>query len=416
VTTNISSITKASPGVIKVSDISNLANNDWVYISGVNGMTQINGYVGQVTSRSGTNKTFQLKVGNNSLNTSGFSNYSSNTGTVRKCLRANCRLVVTTSTAHTMTDNEYAYITGPISGTSNVVNKAWQIDQLTTTTYELLDSTPANGSGTTGKSFCTRYQCNYYRFANQAGGTSLWKATECAVERTTSTYASKDTAPMTDKVGIQYAPTDGIYQGHTLWNGWPINLDMAACPTAVIQPLTSTKKTLTDLVDTFVADGSTAGHIGFAWAWYMLSPNFLTTSGALGTQWPSSSRPAAYKKDKLVKALILMTDGEFNTYYNSGVPALNSEIADDDNRSPGDGPNGNSLAQAKALCLEFNKSDYKILVYTIGFGITSGSAGDTMLRECATQPSMYKTATDETTLKAAFASIAKSLSELRVSK
>jgi len=409
----IKSITRANPAVVTTVDNHGLAVNDYIYISGVGGMTQVTDGLYRVGTVSG--KTFVLRNSSNTnINSSSYSSYTANSGREQECANAACTITITAS-GHGFTNNQWVY--GDASVPVQTAKSA-QVSSKTTNTFVLLNSNPLNFA-VNSKVHCTDYRCVYYRFANHAGGTSTWKATECAVERITATYASKDTAPMTDKVGIQYAPIDGIYQGHLTSTSWPYftsNLDMAACPTAVIQPLTSTKKTLTDLVDTFAADGSTAGHIGFAWAWYMLSPNFLTTSGPLGTQWPSSSRPAAYKKDKLVKALILMTDGEFNTYYNSGVPALNSEIADDDNRSPGDGPNGNSLAQAKALCLEFNKSDYKILVYTIGFGITSGSAGDTMLKECASQPSMYKTASDSATLKAAFASIAKSLSELRVSK
>ena len=65
------------------------------------------------------------------------------------------------------------------------------------------------------------------------------------------------------------------------------------------------------------ASGSTAGHIGTAWGWYMISPTFSYL-------WPTASQPAAYGEDHLFKIVILMTDGEFNTFYCNGVISQDS--------------------------------------------------------------------------------------------
>ena len=106
-TKNITSITNASEGVITISsssDTSGIADGDWIYISGVTGMTQINGKIGQIASLNTTAKTFKLKVGTTNLCTTngcGYSNYStSSTDNFQKCLIANCLEVVTTSAAH----------------------------------------------------------------------------------------------------------------------------------------------------------------------------------------------------------------------------------------------------------------------------------------------------------------------------
>jgi len=42
---------------------------------------------------------------------------------------------------------------------------------------------------------------------------------------------------------------------------------------AEVVPLASTKQTLLDKITGLTASGGTAGHLGTAWAWYMLSPN-----------------------------------------------------------------------------------------------------------------------------------------------
>ena len=52
--------------------------------------------------------------------------------------------------------------------------------------------------------------------------------------------------------------------------------------------------------------GTTAGQLGTAFAWYMLSPNWADI-------WPADSKPAAYGTAKLRKIAVLMTDGAYNT-------------------------------------------------------------------------------------------------------
>ena len=68
------------------------------------------------------------------------------------------------------------------------------------------------------------------------------------------------------------------------------------------------------------------------------------------------------------------------------------------------------------MLMEIKLPKYDTLLYVVGFGITDGSTFDNELEKCATKPSMYKTASDAATLEAAFAEIADSLTELRVSK
>jgi hypothetical protein len=71
------------------------------------------------------------------------------------------------------------------------------------------------------------------------------------------------------------------------------------------------------------AGGMTAGHLGIAWAWYLLSPEWDRV-------WPSDSAPRAYNDPDHMRVAIIMSDGEFNTSYESA--------------------NGGSEAQARELC------------------------------------------------------------------
>ncbi|WP_439543574.1 vWA domain-containing protein [Hyphomicrobium sp.] len=172
------------------------------------------------------------------------------------------------------------------------------------------------------------------------------------------------------------APSSGTYFGY--------DKDVA-CPSAAVQPLTSSKRTLTAQIDKLRASGQTAGHIGTAWGWYLLSPKWASI-------WPNDSRPEAYQPSKIIKAVLLMTDGEFNTQYVSG--------------------NGASATQARSLCT--NMKDEGIIVYSVGF--MAGSAAERLLKDCATSPAHYFPASNGDALKTAFNAIGQSLSNLHLSQ
>lgn len=177
--------------------------------------------------------------------------------------------------------------------------------------------------------------------------------------------------------------------------------------TAEVIPLSSDKAMLKSEIDAFVANGNTAGHLGTAWAWYMLSPNWAQRV-------PVASRPEPYSKlselnpkgkPKLRKIAVLMTDGEYNTEYCNGVTTntINCES-----------PNGSSATQARQLCTNMKAAG--ITVYTVGFQLpNSGQSRDT-LRQCATDPDHFYTAESGEQLRQAFRDIALKISDLYLTK
>jgi hypothetical protein len=196
----------------------------------------------------------------------------------------------------------------------------------------------------------------------------------------------------------------------------------AQCHSQSIQPLTDKKKTLTDLIDTLAIAGSTAGQIGLAWGWYMISPNFSYL-------WPTGAnqyRPDSYGKDRLVKAIIFMTDGEFNLPYTNGVASKDSILTTDlmplAARINLDSVNGTSKSQAETICDEIKDVDEDadgkpdILLYTVGFDLAANPTALSMLSECATSIDYFFKANNGAALEDAFEKIGRSLSELRVSK
>src|SRR5690606_11454063 len=80
------------------------------------------------------------------------------------------------------------------------------------------------------------------------------------------------------------------------------------CPRAEMVPLTADADRLLGVIDSFEAEGGTAGHIGIQWAWYMLSEKWKNVL-------PAASAPARHDPEEVAKIAILMTDGEFNLSY-----------------------------------------------------------------------------------------------------
>jgi len=161
-----------------------------------------------------------------------------------------------------------------------------------------------------------------------------------------------------------------------------------------ILPLTSRKSELQRVIRQLTAAGTTAGHLGTAWAWYLLSPNWATL-------FDSDSRPEPYEniaarhangEPKLRKIAVLMTDGEYNTQYSAT----------------------DSTTQARRLCREMKATG--IEVFTVGFEVGGIPSALETLRGCANDPSMFYNATTGEELRAAFRDIALRASPLRLSR
>jgi Flp pilus assembly protein TadG len=184
-----------------------------------------------------------------------------------------------------------------------------------------------------------------------------------------------------------------------------------------IFPLTNDTTSLKRRIDKLTTAGSTAGHLGTAWAWYLLSPKWNTV---LQQAFPTSYGAAPYTdltvlnakgQPKLRKIAVLMTDGDYNINYCKGTEALNSDQSPDIKCNS---ENGKSLAQATALCsaMKTAVSGGKIEVYTVGFQVSS--AAKTFLTNCATDAAHYYDATTEVALQAAFRDIALKIATLRL--
>jgi hypothetical protein len=169
------------------------------------------------------------------------------------------------------------------------------------------------------------------------------------------------------------------------------------CPSgASVTALTDEASTLKTAIGKFRTGGSTAGHLGTAWAWYLVSPKWASL-------WPSDSRPVEYGDTKTIKAVVLMTDGVYNTYGGSCDRGCGN-VSDQARRSQD---------LARKLCGNMKKE--KVVVYSVGFKLDDASAQE-LLRECATSELTFYRAENGDELRTAFRSIAEDLMRLRLSK
>jgi phage-related tail protein len=147
------------------------------------------------------------------------------------------------------------------------------------------------------------------------------------------------------------------------------------------------------------AYGATAGVLGTAFSWYMLSPNWKTI-------WTGQSQPKSYDllsetnsqgKPKLRKIAIIMTDGSYNTmrgWKDQDVTTMS----------------------ANALQLCTNMKAKGIEIYTIEFALdslpaTEISTARTTLQNCGSSIDHFYETLDASQLKNAFAEIGSNVAD-----
>ncbi|MBA4173098.1 MAG: hypothetical protein C0511_10710 [Hyphomicrobium sp.] len=176
------------------------------------------------------------------------------------------------------------------------------------------------------------------------------------------------------------------------------------CPGARVTPLSKAddnaneRTRLKGIVRGFNAAGTTAGQVGTNWAWNIISPEWRNVWGG--------EAPAAYGTANVTKAVILMTDGEYNT----------TDGRCDNNGCNPNGPRGRqSNDRAKRMCESMKEPGRDVIVYTVGFQLNNPVAIDT-LNSCASSSRTAFLAEDGEQLRKAFRDIANQLNNLRLTQ
>jgi len=382
----ITAATKARPVVITSAN-HGFSNGDVVWITGVGGMTQLNNKAYVVTNK-GTN-TFELYTTSGSrVDGRDWSNFSGSNGRVQKCQNNNCAVTIT-SNNHGLSNNQYVRITD-VGGMTALNDQTFLVGNVSTNTYTIdpSDTTTLAPYTSGGKSWCAQQGCTWFAFENMNGDLQTHKISSCVTERT-GTNRYTEVSASTSHVGRHYT-ADG------------------SCLDDAILPLSSNRTTLKNRINGFEAVGSTAGQIGIAWGWYMVSPNFNAI-------WPSGSA-GAYNTAETLKAVVIMTDGEFNSPYCSGVISRDA--------GPSSGSNSNKINCAPDNSDPFTQSEQLcdamkargVVVYTVGLGISSTGEAADLLRYCATGSGYFHLADDADDLADAFGAIGRDITQLRISR
>ena len=201
----------------------------------------------------------------------------------------------------------------------------------------------------------------------------------CVIERINAGQRLTDDSPVGAPFGVKGdLNTNGAY----------------FCPNARLVPLTSDKQLLINTVNTYQANGCTGGHLGATWAWNLVSPNW-------GNVWPATSTPAPYNDGRTLKAVILMTDGLFNTAFVNGGSSCNDNL-----------PLSSNIA--RQMCDAMKAKG--VIVYTVGFRLAGNVAAKATLDYCASGPARALAAENGQQLDDAFKNIAVQLNNLRLAK
>lgn len=391
-------ITAASKGdpILITSTGHGFSDGDVVWISGATGMTQLNNKAYKVGGK--TTDSFKLyRLNGNRVDGGNYGTYSGSSGRVQRCQNNDCSIIVS-SASHGLQNNDYVRIdqvAGMVNGNgdSMVNNRTFLVGNVTAGTFTIdpdaSTMTPyisggkawrANGAGD-----------SFFAFENMDGDLQTHKYSVCVTERT-GAQRYTETAPSgaSSYVGVHYPNIAGT------------------CIDDTIMPLSSNAATIKTRIDGFEVGGGTAGQIGIGWGWYTVSPNW-------NGLWPSSAA-AAYNPAETLKAVVIMTDGEFNTPYCSGVIARNAGSGSGDSSAKIDcnADNGDPFTQGAAMCAAMKARG--VLIYTVGFQIVAGGQAATLLANCASTPANFFLPANGGDLTEAFAAIGRDITQLRISR
>ena len=210
---------------------------------------------------------------------------------------------------------------------------------------------------TSSTQICTQYRNNgsCRTWSTQSTCSVTNYLNNCMAERLTSSGAAYSDA----------SPATAPFHAFTTTSS---NATNCTAPAVSITPLTSDRAVLTTAINSLTAAGGTAGHIGTAWGWYTISPNWASF-------WPTASAPAPTDPAKVMKAVIIMTDGAYNTHYDNNYASIYEQYS----YNPTAG-NGTSRAQAQQVCNNMKAAG--VQVFSVGVELGNDTDSKNALLAC----------------------------------
>ncbi|MEQ1866651.1 MAG: pilus assembly protein [Alphaproteobacteria bacterium] len=180
----------------------------------------------------------------------------------------------------------------------------------------------------------------------------------------------------------------------------------ADCNLQKILPLTNNKVQLQSYVNGMVTTGNTHVELGASWGWRTLSPSAPYTEGS------------QYADPDWTKALVLMTDGlnttpSNSTWHKSSYTAYNYLIRGQLGTTSASQSETNQNTRTQAACTNIKNAG--IRVYSVLLE-EDATAAKNLMRNCATDVSLYFESPSASELESVFQAIAQDLSNLRLSQ
>jgi len=267
------------------------------------------------------------------------------------------------------------------------------------------NGTGSGGSETGGNWSCSQYQTQ--QFTN-------WKIMPCVTDRFYDSGWHFDLTEAAPGSGAWFNAHDGsrmpkgpdssanaatsavgatVADPATFWNYEQNGHCFDVANANQILPLTNDKTALAAKINGLEAYGATAGVLGTAFSWYMLSPSWDSV-------WTGESAPQSYDlltqtneagAPKLRKVAILMTDGVYNTY--RGWKDQDTSFLSD-----------NAIAMCNAMKAK------GIEIYTVGFALDSlntseKATAEQTLKSCGSSVDHFYESLNVSDLQAAFKKI-----------
>jgi Flp pilus assembly protein TadG len=181
----------------------------------------------------------------------------------------------------------------------------------------------------------------------------------------------------------------------------------SGCELQPITPLTTSKPAVTSAIANMSVIGDTNVAIGLAWGWHVLSPTGPLVKGA------------PYFDTTTRKFAVVMTDGQNTSgYRNNSNESIYSGIgyiwANRLGTTSQDAATRTRAIDGRLALLCTNMKAAGIQIFTVRVEVTEGTSD--LLRDCATNPSMFYDVSDSGNLTATFRAIGAQISELRISR
>jgi hypothetical protein len=174
-------------------------------------------------------------------------------------------------------------------------------------------------------------------------------------------------------------------------------------------PMTASKSTVLNNINSMQAVGNTHIGLGLAWGWRLLSPRWRGVwTGEMATE----GLPQDYNTPLMTKVVVLMTDGD-NTIDNSSRGAYWYLSAGKLGTTNSSTAVTQLNTRTNTVCSNMKANN--VIIYTIGLGTSLNTTSKNLLKNCASKPEYYFLSPTTNELQVIFKQIGDSLANLRVS-